>query len=127
MLLNKKYIIGTHVMFYEVEMISEFVDSVYKAIEQVDNKNNITIDFLFNFSQYFEKVDTNQITIEDIKTKFINQVEKLRSTDVNVRYNFYEDDNNIYTIGNYRRDLNYNNCDDFDFIIWGESDCLVPM
>ena len=127
MLLNKKYIIGTHVMFYEVEMISEFVDSVYKAIEQVDNKNNITIDFLFNFSQYFEKVDTNQITIEDIKTKFINQVEKLRSTDVNVRYNFYEDDNNIYTIGNYRRDLNYNYCDDYDFIIWGESDCLVPM
>ena len=127
MLLNKKYIIGTHVMFYEVEMISEFVDSVYKAIEQVDNKNNITIDFLFNFSQYFEKVDTNQITIEDIKTKFINQVEKLRSTDVNVRYNFYEDDDNIYTIGNYRRDLNYNYCDDYDFIIWGESDCLVPL
>ena len=127
MLLNKKYIIGTHVMFYEVEMISEFVDSVYKAVSQVDNKDNITVDFLFNFSQYFEKIDTKQITIEDIKTKFINQVEKLRSTDVNVRYNFYEDDNNIYTIGNYRRDLNYNNCDDFDFIIWGESDCLVPM
>ena len=84
MLLNKKYIIGTHVMFYEVEMISEFVDSVYKAVSQVDNKDNITVDFLFNFSQYFEKIDTKQITIEDIKTKFINQVEKLRSTDVNV-------------------------------------------
>ena len=72
MLLNKKYIIGTHVMFYEVEMISEFVDSVYKAVSQVDNKDNITVDFLFNFSQYFEKIDTKQITIEDIKTKFIN-------------------------------------------------------
>ena len=72
MLLNKKYIIGTHVMFYEVEMISEFVNSVYKAVNQVDNKDNITVDFLFNFSQYFEKIDTKQITIEDIKKKFIN-------------------------------------------------------
>ena len=50
MLLNKKYIIGTHVMFYEVEMISEFVNSVYKAVNQVDNKDNITVDFLFNSS-----------------------------------------------------------------------------
>ena len=43
MLLNKKYIIGTHVMFDEVEMISEFVNSVYKAVNQVDNKDNITV------------------------------------------------------------------------------------
>ena len=45
MKLDKKYIIGTHVMFYEVEMISEFVESVYQAVNQVDNKDNITIDF----------------------------------------------------------------------------------
>ena len=124
--LNKKYIIGTHVMFYEVEMISEFVDSIYDSIHQVDNRDNITIDFLFNFSEYFEKIDTNQISVNEIKTKFINEVEKLRSTGVNVRYNFYEDNNKIYTIGSYRRDLNYNNCNDYDFIVWGESDCLIP-
>ena len=29
--LNKKYIIGTHVMFYEIEMISEFVDSIINS------------------------------------------------------------------------------------------------
>jgi len=70
MKLNKKYIIGTHVMFYEVEMISEFVESVYQAVHQVDNKDNITVDFLFNFSEYFEKIDTNQISVNEIKTKF---------------------------------------------------------
>ena len=127
MKLDKKYIIGTHVMFYEVEMISEFVESVYQAVHQVDNKDNITVDFLFNFSEYFEKVDTNQISADEIKVKFINQVEYLRSTGINVRYNFYEDNDNIYTIGSYRRDLNYNNCNNYDFIIWGESDCLVPL
>ena len=73
MKLDKKYIIGTHVMFYEVEMISEFVESVYQAVNQVDNKDNITIDFLFNFSEYFEKVDTNQISTDEIKVKFIRQ------------------------------------------------------
>ena len=94
--LKHKYIIGTHVMFYEVEMISEFVESVYQAVHQVDNKDNITVDFLFNFSEYFEKVDTNQISADEIKVKFINQVEYLRSIGVNVRYNFYEDNDNIY-------------------------------
>ena len=126
MKLNKKYIIGTHVMFYEVEMISEFVESVYDAVNQVNNRDNITIDFLFNLSEYFEKIDTNQISIKEIKIKFINQVEYLRSTGVNVRYNFYENNDKMYGIGCYRRDLNYKNCDDYDFIIWGESDCLIP-
>ena len=42
--LNKKYIIGTHVMFYEIEMISEFVESIYNAVNEVNNKENITID-----------------------------------------------------------------------------------
>ena len=59
MKLNKKYIIGTHVMFYEVEMISEFVKSIYGAINQVDDRDNITIDFLFNFSEYFEPSDSH--------------------------------------------------------------------
>ena len=35
MVLNKKYIVGTHVMFYEVEMISAFVNSVYNAVEYI--------------------------------------------------------------------------------------------
>ena len=126
MKLNKKYIIGTRVMFYEIEMISEFVESIYNSVNEVDNKENITIDFLFNFSEYFEKIDTNQISINEMKSRFIEQVEILRSTGINVRYNFYENNNEIYTIGSYRRDLNYKNCNDYDFIVWGESDCLVP-
>ena len=113
-------------MFYEVEMINEFVKSIYDTVCEVENRDNITIDFLFNFSEYFEKVDTNQISVDEIKVKFIEQVEFLRSTGVNVRYNFYENHNKIYTIGSYRRDLNYKNCNDYDYIVWGESDCLIP-
>ena len=107
-------------------MISEFVQSIYDATGGIENLDNIMIDFCFNFSEYFEKVDTEQISYNDLKIKFIEQVEHLRSGGVNVRYTFYENNNEMYTIGSYRRDLNYKNCDDFDFIIWGESDCLVP-
>ncbi len=35
MKLSKKYIIGTHVMFYEVDMIHEFIQSVYNAVTLV--------------------------------------------------------------------------------------------
>ena len=37
---------------------------------------------------------------------------------------FYEDDNKPYT-KSYRRELN-NQCNDCDYVIWGESDCLMP-
>ena len=50
-----------------------------------------------------------KIAVAEMKRKFIEQVEILRSTGVNVRYNFYENNDEIYTIGSYRRDLNYNN------------------
>ena len=51
MTLKNKYIIGTHVMFYEVEMISEFVQSIYDATGGIENLDNIMIDFCFNFSE----------------------------------------------------------------------------
>ena len=43
--LKNKYVIGTHVMFYEVEMISEFVQSIYDATGGIENPDNIMIDF----------------------------------------------------------------------------------
>ena len=39
--LKNKYVIGTHVMFYEVEMISEFVQSIYDATGGIENPDNI--------------------------------------------------------------------------------------
>jgi len=123
--LNKKYIIGTHVMFYEIEMISEFVDSVINSCEFIDNKNNITVDLFFNMSEFFERVDENQISKKELIDKFMIQIDRLKKIKVNTTYEIYESDK-LYTIGSYRRDLNYKNCNDYDFIVWGESDCLIP-
>ena len=48
MKLNKKYVIGTHVMFYEIDMVGEFIESVLSALEPVENKDKVTFDFCFN-------------------------------------------------------------------------------
>ena len=72
--LNKKYIIGTHVMFYEIEMISEFVDSVINSCELIDNKTNVTVDLFFNMSEFFERIDETQITKKELINKFMVEV-----------------------------------------------------
>ena len=124
MKLNKKYVIGTHVMFYEIDMVGEFIESCTNALEVIDNKENVKFDFCLNFSQYFEK-------FEDSRRRWITEkwhklVDNLKNMDVTVNTNYYTDDDKPYFIGDYRRDLNYNHCMDYDFVIWGESDCLMP-
>jgi len=126
MKLNKKYIIGTHVMFYEIDMVGEFIESVLTALEPVENKDNITFDFCFNISQYFEKVDTERVSKESLIKSFEDKVDGMREQGAVVTYQIYDNDDVPYFIGDYRRDLNYNNCMDYDLIIWGESDCLMP-
>ena len=123
--LKNKYIIGTHVMFYEIDMIDDLVKSIINASESVENKENITIDFLFNMSEYFEKIDTTQTHKDKLEVKFFDYIERIRNFGLNVQYEVYSS-NEPLTMVDYRRDLNYNNCKKYDYIIWGESDALVP-
>ena len=125
MKLDNKYIIGTHIMFYEIEMVPEFIQSLLNATKDVENKNNITVDLFFNLSEFFEKVDTTQQDHHQLLNKFMIEKDKCIQQGLNVKFKIYQDDK-LYTIGDYRRDLNYHNCNEHDFIIWGESDCLVP-
>ena len=71
--LKNKYVIGTHVMFYEIDIINEHVQSINNALETVSNKQNVTVDLFFNISEYFEKVDTEQTSKEELIEKSINE------------------------------------------------------
>ena len=42
--LNKKYVIGTHVMWFEIEMYADFINGMVNLLETVENKENVTID-----------------------------------------------------------------------------------
>lgn len=126
MKINNKYIIGTHTMFYEIEILPEFIDSLIQCSNEVENPENITYDFIFNISEYLEGVDTTQTTKDKLVSRFESEMVRLSNTGVNVRYNVYSDDSKLYSIADYRRDFNYHNCSDHDYLIWGETDSLFP-
>ena len=41
--LNKKYVIGTHVMWFEIEMYADFIDGMVNLLETVENKENVVL------------------------------------------------------------------------------------
>ena len=116
MKLENRYIIGCHCMFYEIDMVEEYLNSLKLAMEDIENKENIKVEMMWNMSEYFEQCETTK--------SIYSKIEKLER-----KYNFdslfYEDNDNPYTMADYRRDLN-NKCNAFDYVIWGESDCLMP-
>jgi len=124
--IKDKYIIGTHIMFYEIDMVSDHIQSVINAVNEVMNKENITVDLFLNISEYFEKIDRDVTSKDALIEKFLKLVNLVEQTGSNVKYKIYEDDTNPITMVDYRRDLNYFGCVDNDYVIWGESDALLP-
>lgn len=125
MKLKNKYAVGTHVMFYEIEMLHDHVDSIIAAVKQIENPENVIIRFCFNISEYFEKINTSEISKEELIKKFTYQVNRL--TEIGIINNcFVYDSDEPYTMTNFRRDFNYEYCNKVDYLIWGETDCLLP-
>lgn len=125
MKIKNKYIVGTQVMFYEIEMFSEHIDGIINTLDLVENKDNLNYDFTFNLSQAFEKIDFTKTNKDDLKGRFKKEIDRLKSYGVNVQYRIIEDDV-PYSVSEYRRDFIYFNTNKFDFLIWGETDCFLP-
>lgn len=125
MKLRNKYIIGTHIMFYEIDMVGEHIQSIVNAANTIENPKNITVKLLFNISEYFEKVDRKKTQPSVLIEKFYKEVGKLKKEGLIVDSQIYREDKPL-TMVDFRRDLNYYGCQEHDFVIWGESDCLLP-
>jgi hypothetical protein len=124
--LTKKYVIGTHVMFFEIEMYKDFIDGMVNLLENVENKKNVTIDLCFNMSEIVEKIDYDKISKDELLGKFyagVNRIVELGYDNVNTR--IVEKDE-FYFHADYRRDLNYNYCKKVDYVMWGETDSFFP-
>jgi len=124
--LNKKYVIGTHIMFFEIEMYKDFIDGMVNLLETVENKENVTIDLCLNLSQNLEKIDTKQITESDILAKFNKGIIRIEELGYDVVSKVHTDIDGFYFHTDYRRDLNYNYCKKVDYVMWGETDSLFP-
>ena len=123
--LNKKYVIGTHIMWFEIEMYKDFIDGMVNLLQTVENKENVTIDLCLNLSQHLETIDTNQITEDKIIDKFNNGVSRIKKLGYVVKTMQVEQDE-FYFHTDYRRDLNYNYCKKVDYVMWGETDSFFP-
>ena len=124
--LNKKYVIGTHIMWFEIEMYKDFIAGMVNLLETVENKENVTIDLCLNLSQHLETIDTNQITESDILVKFNKGVLTLEELGYDVVSKVHTDTDGFYLHTDYRRDLNYNYCKKVDYVMWGETDSFFP-
>ena len=92
------------------------VKSLEYALEDIKNKDNVKIEMMWNMSEYFEE--------SEVMTSIYSKIEKLERK-YNIDSLFYDDNDNPYTMADYRRELN-NQCNECDYVIWGESDCLMP-
>ena len=70
-------------MFYEIDMVNEYIQSCRKALEDVENKENVKFHFCLNMSTYFEKYDE-----PDGKGFILNQWQGMVS-DLNAEVNIY--------------------------------------
>jgi len=123
--INYKYAIGIHVMFYEIEMFSDYIGGLLNLLSTVDNKENVYLDFVFNTSQFFEKIDTSKTTKDELVDRFENELSRINELP-NLHYKIIDNDNEFYTQTNYRREFNTRYCEKVDYLIWGETDSLLP-
>ena len=123
--LSKKYVIGTHVMWFEIEMYNDFINGMVNLLETVENKENVTIDLCLNMLEHFEKVDIKRIKKDDILNKFRAGVYVIEKLGYEVNVDVIAGDK-FYFHADYRRDLNYNYCKKVDYVMWGETDSFFP-
>ncbi len=139
MKLNNKFAIGCLVQFYEIDIIRDYLVSVKKSLDNVENKDHVIIDICFNLNQGLEKVDTNKISVGELRDKFRVILKEVFDYDhhfndsQNYTIHLVEHDTNggdrieeIYTIADYRREFNEKYCEQVDVLMWGESDALIP-
>ena len=123
--MKTKFAIGCIIQWYEVEIYEDYIESVINSLSNIENKENVIVDLCFYLSENLEQIDKSQMTIYNILNKFRATEQKLLGNDIKCVVNYYNNDE-IYTIANYRRDFNEIYCEKVDVLMWGETDSLIP-
>ena len=134
--LKNKFAIGCIIQWYEIEIVKDYLQSVKNSLDKIDNKNNVIIDLHLDCSQYLEKIDEGQMTMNKIKLRYkkllydifgyVGFKEIKKSCNYNIKSLINDNSGNLYTIANYRRDFNSKYCTQVDVLMWGETDSLIP-
>ena len=124
--LKNKYAIGCIIQWYEVEIYEDYIESVINSLKDVENKENVIVDLCFYLSQNLEQIDLDKMQMTEVIERFKNTEKKLLGNDIKCVVNYYTNEDEIYTIANYRRDFNEKYCTEVDVLMWGETDSLIP-
>ena len=114
--LNNKLAIGCLVQWYEIEIVEEYIESLKKALDGIENKENVIVNFKLVINQELEKIDESQTTIDKIITRFEEMIDGFE-LDVTEE---------LVTIADYRRWFNDYYCEEVDVLMWGETDSILP-
>ena len=117
--MSTKFAIGALVQWYEIEILSEYVDTLVEAISRY-GKENVMIDFTFSTNQDLEQIEDNANLLEVLHDFYV-QTNKLSEYQCNVNIT-----NELVTISEYRREFNTKYAEQVDVLIWGETDLLIP-
>ena len=79
MIIKNKYIIGTHIMFYEIDMAKEHIQSILNAIQTIDenSRDNVCVDLFFNISEYFENLYNHHFDQKDLSK--LDKIQKINN------------------------------------------------
>ena len=114
-----KFAIGCLVQWYEIKIVSEYIDSLICATDSY-SKDNVIIDITFTSNQDLETISKEKSML-DIYHDFYIQTNKLKNYKLNIRFT-----DKLTTISDYRREFNLRYSNEVDLLVWGETDMIVP-
>ena len=82
-----KIAIGCIIQWYEVEVHTEYIQSIINAVKY-HNKKDIIVDLCFYLSQNIEQIDKSQISSEEILNKFKKTEQILKDNNINYKINY---------------------------------------
>lgn len=120
--MKTKIAIGCLVQWYEIKIIPEYVESLKQAIKYYDSDKDIYVHFRLTVNTQLEKCMVGAyalaIEIRDLIQEELGYLYSNLKIDLDIE--------EYSTIADYRRTFNENYCNKVDFLVWGESDMLVP-
>jgi hypothetical protein len=81
MKLKNSYVVGVMVMWYEVEMLEEYIASCQQMLRGIENRENVTFHFCINMQEYLETCSLPHPQYQDLRRRMEGLVKTLRYRD----------------------------------------------
>lgn len=109
--------VGLKIEWYEIKIIPECLRALYAAIDNYDGE--VSVNICLNLGQNLEQIAEG--SVDDIEAELHAL---LRPGEYDIFLTLKRD--STFSIADYRRQFNASHCNDYDLLVWYESDALMP-